>query len=98
LDHRLKRDEVTGGWKKLHKEELHSLCFSPNIIRVIKSKRVSWAGNVARMGTRGMHMRYWWESQKERDHKEDQDVGGWIILKWILDGMGWYGLDRFGSG
>jgi hypothetical protein len=36
-------------------------------------------------GKRGMHIGYWWESQKERDHWEDQDVGGWTILKWILD-------------
>jgi hypothetical protein len=39
-----------------------------------------------------MHIRYWWESQKERDHGEDQDIGGWIILKWILDRMVWIGL------
>jgi hypothetical protein len=39
-------------------------------------------------GRRGMHIGYWWESQKERDHKEDLDVGGRIILKWILDKMG----------
>jgi hypothetical protein len=38
-----------------------------------------------RMGRRGMHTGYSWESQKERDHKGDQDVGGWIILKWILE-------------
>jgi hypothetical protein len=40
--------------------------------------------------------RYWWECLKERDHWEDQGVGGWTILKWILerwDAMGWYGLD-----
>jgi hypothetical protein len=39
-----------------------------------------------------MHIEYWWESQKERDHWEDQDVGGWTILKWILergDGVDW---------
>jgi hypothetical protein len=37
---------------------------------------------------------YWWESQKERDHWEDQDVDGHTILKWILgDRMGWHGLD-----
>jgi predicted lipoprotein with Yx(FWY)xxD motif len=34
---------------------------------------------------RGMHIEYWYESQKERDHKEDQDVGAWKILKWILE-------------
>jgi hypothetical protein len=41
-----------------------------------------------------MHKGYWWESQKERDHYEDQDVGGWTILKWIFerkDGMVWTG-------
>jgi hypothetical protein len=38
-----------------------------------------------------MHTGYWWESQKESDHWEDQDVGGWTILKWILDRMEWIG-------
>jgi hypothetical protein len=45
-----KRDEVTGEWRKLHNEELHDLYFSPNIIRMIKSRRMRWAGHVARMG------------------------------------------------
>jgi hypothetical protein len=45
-----KRDEVTGEWRKLHDEELHILYSSPNIIRQIKSRRVRWAGHVARMG------------------------------------------------
>jgi hypothetical protein len=44
-----KRDEVTGGWRKLHIEELHTLYSSPSIIRMIKSRRMIWAGNVARM-------------------------------------------------
>jgi hypothetical protein len=44
-----KRDEVTGGWKKLH-DELHNLYSSPSIIRLIKSRRMRWAGHVARMG------------------------------------------------
>jgi hypothetical protein len=79
-----KRDEVTGGWRKLHNEELHNLYSSPDIIRMIKSRRVRLAGHVARMGRRGTHIGYWWESQKERDHWEDQDVDGWTILKWIL--------------
>jgi hypothetical protein len=42
-----KRDEVTGGWRKLHNEELHNLYSSPSIIRMIKSKRMRWAGDVA---------------------------------------------------
>jgi hypothetical protein len=61
-----KRDEVSGGRRKLHNEELHDLYSSPNIIRMIKSRRMRWAGHVARMGRRGMHMGNWWESQKER--------------------------------
>ena len=44
-----KRDEVTGEWRKLHNEELHDL-YSPNIVRLIKSRRMRWAGHVARMG------------------------------------------------
>jgi hypothetical protein len=45
-----KRDEVTGGWRKLHNEELRDLYSSPNIIRIIKSRRMRWAGHIARMG------------------------------------------------
>jgi hypothetical protein len=45
----LKKDEVVGGWRKLHNEELHNLCCSPSIIRIIKSRRMRWAGQVARM-------------------------------------------------
>jgi hypothetical protein len=45
-----KRDEVTGGWRKLNNEELHNLYSSPSIILIFKSVRVKWAWNVARMG------------------------------------------------
>jgi hypothetical protein len=63
-----KRDEVTGEWRKLHNEELRDLYSSPRIIRIIKSRRMRWAGHVARVGRRGTSIGYWWESQRERDH------------------------------
>jgi hypothetical protein len=44
-----KRDQVTGGWRKLHNEELHDLYSSPSIIRIIKSRRMRWASHVARI-------------------------------------------------
>jgi hypothetical protein len=63
-----KRDEVTGGRRKLHNEELHNLYSSPNIIRMIKSKRMRWPGYIARRGEKGMYTGFRWEFQKERDH------------------------------
>jgi hypothetical protein len=47
-----KRDEVTGEWRRLHNKELYAVYFSPNIVRVIKSRRLRWTGHVARMGER----------------------------------------------
>jgi hypothetical protein len=52
---RPKRDEVTGEWRKLHSEELRDLYSSPSIIRIIKSRRMRYAGYVARMGGRGTY-------------------------------------------
>jgi hypothetical protein len=46
----LKRDEVTGEWRKLHNEKLRDLYSSPSIIRIIKSTRMRWVGHAARMG------------------------------------------------
>jgi hypothetical protein len=54
-----KRDGVTGGCRKLHNEELHSLYSSLSIIRMIKPRRMRWAGHVTRLGKRGMHIGYW---------------------------------------
>jgi hypothetical protein len=63
-----KRDEVTGGRRKLHNEKLHNLYSSPSIIRITKSRTMRWVGHIARMERRGMHIGYWWATQKERDH------------------------------
>jgi hypothetical protein len=54
-----KRDDVIGGWRKLHNEELYNLNSSPTIIRIIKSRRRIWARHVARMGRRGMQIGFW---------------------------------------
>jgi hypothetical protein len=54
---------------------------SSSIIRMIKSRMIRWAGHVARMGRRRMHIGYWCESQKQRDNYEDQEVCGRTILK-----------------
>jgi hypothetical protein len=77
----LKRDEVTGEWRRLHNEELYDLYCSPNIIRMIKSRRMRWAGHVARLGDRKGACRVSWGDMREGDHLEDLGVDGKIILK-----------------
>ena len=85
-----KRDGVTGEWRKLHNEELNDLYSSPNIVWVIKSRRMRWAGHVARMEEgREMCTRFWWGNLRERDHWGDQDVDGRIILRWIFRKWEW---------
>jgi hypothetical protein len=89
------RDEVTGEWRKLHNEELHDLYYSPNIVRVIKSRRMRWAGYVARMGEeRGVYRvlvgkpegnrslgrpRHRWEDTIRMDLQEV----GYGVMDWI---------------
>jgi hypothetical protein len=80
-----KRVEVTEGCTTLHNGELHNLHSYPSIINIMKSKRMRWTGYVAFIRKTGMHIGYWWEKQKDRDHSEDQNVGGWTMLKWILE-------------
>jgi hypothetical protein len=63
-----KRDEVTGEWRKLHNKELHDLYSSPSIIRKIESRRMRWAGHVARMGKKRNAYRLLVGKPWERDH------------------------------
>ena len=63
-----KRDGVAGEWRKLHNEELNSLYSSPNIVRVIKLRRMRWAGHVAVWRKGEVCTRFWWGNLRERDH------------------------------
>jgi hypothetical protein len=81
---RTKRDEVTGEWRKLHNEELHDLYSSINIVRVIKSRRIKWAGKVALMGRGEVCTEFWWETPRERDHWGDPGLDASRILRWIF--------------
>jgi hypothetical protein len=71
-------------WRKLHSEKFHNLRSSPNVVRVIKSRRMRWAGHVARMGRGELFEDFWLGSPKLRGHWEDLGVGGIIMLRWIL--------------
>jgi hypothetical protein len=78
------RGEVTGVWRRLHSEELHGFYFSPNIFRIIKSRRMGWAGYVARIGERRSVFKVWVGSSEGRDEFENLDFDVRMILKWIF--------------
>jgi len=99
------REEVTGEWRRLHNEGLNDMYSSPNIVRVIKSRRMRWAGHVARMGeARGVY-RFCWGNRREGDYWGDLSVDGRIILGWvsrrwdvgIWTGLGWPRIETGGG-
>jgi len=99
-----RRDEVTGEWRRLHNEDLNDLYSSPTIVRVIKSRRMRWAGHVARMSEERGVYRVLAKKPEERNHWGDLGVDGGIILerisrRWdvgIWTGLGWPGIETGG--
>jgi hypothetical protein len=78
------RDEVIGDWRKRHNEERNDMYSTPNIVRVIKLKRMRWAGHVARMGEgRGVYKVLVWKPEG-KNRWGDPGVDGRIILRWIF--------------
>jgi hypothetical protein len=79
-----KTNEVSGGWRKLHNKELHNLYSSSNIIRMMKSRRMRWAGHVARMGeTRNAYRILVGKPEEKRPIGRRRHR--WTKLKWILE-------------
>jgi hypothetical protein len=99
-----KRDEVTGERRKLHNKELNDLYCLPTIVRVIKSRRIRWAGHVARLRGESF-VQVLWGNLWERDHWGDQGIDGRIILKWnfrkcdvgVWTGLGWLRIETSGG-
>ena len=93
-----------GEWRRLHNEELNDLYSSPNIVRVIKSRRMRWAGHVAGMDEERGCIGCWWGNRREGDDWGDLGVDGWIILGWISrrwdvgiwTGLGWPRIETGG--
>jgi hypothetical protein len=81
-----KRDEVAGEWRKLHNEELNDLYSLPIIVRMIKSRRMKWAGHAARMkeGRGEAYTGFWLGNLRERFRLGDPGVDGRIILRSIF--------------
>jgi hypothetical protein len=97
-----KKDVVTGGWKKLHNEELHSLYSSLSIIRLIKSRTMSWTEHVARIGPKRNAYRIF-VGKPEKKRPLGRRRSRWVNNNnnnnnMNLREMGWYGLDQSGSG
>jgi hypothetical protein len=87
-----KRDELTGEWRKLHNEELHDLYSSPSIIRIMKARRMRWAGYVARMAEKRNAYRLVGKSEGRRPLGTPRRR--WVDnIKMDILKIGWCGLD-----
>jgi hypothetical protein len=87
------RDEVTGGWRKLHNEELLNLFSSPRIIRMIKSRMTRWTGHVARMGLKKNAYRILVERPEGKRPLGRPRRRLVDNIKMNLREIGWYGMD-----
>jgi hypothetical protein len=76
--------EGDGSWRKLHNDKLHSLYSSPNIVRVIKSRRTRWVGHVAHRKRGEVFTEFWLGGLKVSGHWENLGLGGRITLSWTL--------------
>ena len=101
-----RRDEVTGEGRKLHNEDLNDLYCAANIVRAIKSRRMRWAGHVARMGEERVGcIGSFWGNRRERGQWGDISIDVWIILGWISrrwevsiwTGLGWPRIETGGG-
>jgi len=100
-----RRNEVKGEWWRWHNEELNDFYSSPNIVRVIKSRRMRWAEHVARMSEENGFIVSCWGNRREEDHWGDLGVDVWIILGWmsrrwdvgIWTGLGWPRIETGGG-
>jgi hypothetical protein len=87
----LKRDEVTGEWRRLHNKELYALYSLPNIIQMIKSRRMRWVGHVAHMGERKGAYRVLVGKPEGRRQLERQRLTLENNIKMDFQGVGWRG-------
>jgi hypothetical protein len=87
-----KREEVAGGWRKLHIEELYTFQISRNNVTAIKSRKMRGAEHVERVGEMRKHIKFCSENVKGTDNSEDLGVDGKIILEWIFGGRLWSGF------
>jgi hypothetical protein len=92
----LKWDEVSGEWRNLHNEELLDLYSSPSIIRIIKSRRMKWAGHVARIWERRNAYRLW-VGKPEGKRPLGRPINRWVDnIKMDLREVGWSDVDWIG--